>query len=158
MKIGQRILYDLGLKREVLDSLPYAVVGGAFDGSFTTALGAGPFTLLNHVVPAGKQLKLLYINLHSNSANGIRSSILQTNPTALGQTGAVEAYPVVGAVPSGVRDYPTLTASGSQALVEGLRSPIHVLEGSIAFRIHGPIAVSGSRYGLTWWGVEEEME
>ena len=150
---------DLGLKREVSEALPYAVVGGAWEGSFDTALGVGEYkTVLNHVVPAGKQLKILFLRVWTQESGGAIFSIVQTNPTGKGQTGDVEAYPVVGSVPEGVRDYPMLEAAGSEILHGSLKDPIHVLEGSIDFRILGPVTPSGAMYGIAWWGVQESPE
>jgi hypothetical protein len=84
---------------------------------------------------------------------------VQTNPTATGQTGNVEAYPVVGSVPEGVRDYPMLEAAGSEVLRGSLKDPVHVLEGSIDFRLLGYEAgPTSNRYGLVWWGVEKTPE
>ena len=154
-------LKDLGLKREVSDALPYAVVGGAYEGSFENPLGPGEYkTVLSHIVPSGKQLKILFLRVWTQESGGARFSIVQTNPTAPGQTGSVEAYPVVGSVPEGVRDYPMLEAAGAEVLRGSLREPVHVLEGSIDFNILGPTPspATDSRYGIVWWGVEEEME
>jgi hypothetical protein len=152
---------DLGLQREVSEALPYAVVGGAWEGSFETALANGEYkTVLSHIVPAGKQLKILFLRVWTQETTGARFSIVQTNPTATGQTGTVEAYPVVGSVPSGVRDYPMLEAPGAEVLHGSLRDPIHVLEGSVDFRILGatPSPATGSRYGIVYWGVEKVPE
>jgi hypothetical protein len=87
-------------------------------------------------------------------------SIVQANPTATGQTGTTEAYPVVGNVPSGVRDYPMLEAPGAEVLHGSLKDPIHVLEGSVDFRIMGPTPspATGKKYGFIWWGVEKVPE
>jgi hypothetical protein len=132
-------LKDLGTKQEVMDALPYAVVGGAYDGSLSAtgvALGAN-LTLLNHIVPAGKQLKILFLRVATTDAGGAEFRIVQSNPVAAGATGTTEAYPVVNSVPSGVRDYP-------------------VLEGSIDFQLMGFQPVAGAnKYTLTYWGVEE---
>lgn len=150
---------DLGLQREVMDALPYAVVGGAWEGSFETAVGKDDYvTVLSHVVPAGHQLKLLFLRVWTQNSGGAIFSIEQTNPTATGQTGAVEAYPVVGSVPEGTRDYPMLEAAGAEVLRGSLRDPVHVLEGSIEFRIHGAVAASAYRYGVVWWGIEKTPE
>jgi len=152
---------DLGLNKQVWDALPTAVVGGAWEGSFTSPLGADEYkTVLNHIVPAGQQLKILFLRVWTQETSGARFSIVQTNPTAAGQTGEVEAYPVKGSVPSGVRDYPMLEAAGAEVLHGSLRDPIHVLEGSIDFRILGatPSPATGSKYALVWWGVEETAE
>jgi len=152
---------DLGLQKEVMDALPYAVVGGAYEGSFDSPLGADEYkTILNHVVPAGQQLKILFMRIFTQETSGARFRIVQTNPTATGQTGDVEAYPVVGSVPQGVRDYPSLEAAGAEVLHGSLRDPIHVLEGSIDFQILGPTPspATGSKYTFVWWGVEKIPE
>lgn len=148
---------DLGLKREVSDSLPYSVVGGAWEGSLYSTIPTDSYrTLLNYVVPSGKQLKILFLRVFTTDSSGARFAIVQTNPTAAGQTGSVEAYPVVGSVPSGVRDYPMLEAAGAEVLHGSLRKPIHVLEGSIDFRLLGyEEGPSSNRYGIVWWGVED---
>jgi hypothetical protein len=152
---------DLGLQREVSEALPYAVVGGAWEGSFETALAKDAYkTVLSHIVPAGHQLKLLFLRVWTQESTGARFSIVQTNPTAAGQTGDVEAYPVVGSVPEGVRDYPMLEAAGAEVLRGSLKDPVHVLEGSIEFRILGAVTPSSSayRYGFVYWGVEKTPE
>ena len=152
---------DLGLKREVMEALPYAVVGGAWEGSFEAPLGPDEYkTVLNHVVPSGKQLKILFLRVWTQETSGARFSIVQTNPTGPGQTGDVEAYPVVGSVPEGVRDYPMLEAAGAEVLHGSLKDPVHVLEGSVDFRILGPTPspATGAKYGIVWWGVEETPE
>lgn len=149
---------DLGLQREVMDALPYAVVGGAWEGSFTQSMYDNQyFTALNHVVPAGQQLKILFLRVWTQEATGARFSIVQTN---LGTE--------VGSVPSGVRDYPMLEAAGAEVLHGSLRDPIHVLEGSITFNIlaqfqgaadqaaAGP--ATGAKYGYVWWGVQKIPE
>jgi len=152
---------DLGLKREVMDALPYSVVGGAFDGSLSTVpvlLGA-TLTLLTHVVPAGHQLKILFLRVATTDAGGAEFTIEQTNPAALGTSGVVEAFPVVGSVPSGTRDYPMLEAAGAEVLHGSLRDPVHVLEGVVTFNLMGPQFVAGAnKYTLTWWGVQEIAE
>jgi len=154
-------LKDLGLQREVFEALPYAVVGGAWEGSFDSPLAAGEYkTVLNHRVPAGQQWKILFLRIWTQESTGARFSIIQTNPTATGQTGEVEAYPVVGAVPSGVRDYPFLETAGAEVLRGNLKEPVHVLEGSIDFRILGPTPVpaTGAKSAIVWWGVEKTPE
>lgn len=147
---------DLGLQRTVFEALPYAVVGGAWDASFQTP--QDEYTALIHVVPTGLQLKILFLRVWTQEA-GARFSIYQTNPTATGQTGAVEAYPVVGSVPSGVRDYPMLEAAGAEILHGSLVDPIHVLEGSINFNVlDTPTPPTGSHYGIVWWGTQKIPE
>lgn len=166
MEMHQHGIKDLGLQRKVLEALPYAVVGGAWEGSFTAAMaGNAYFTALNHIVPAGHQLKILFLRICTQEQTGARFSIVQTNPAALGATGTIEAFPVVGSVPSGVRDYILLEAPGEELSRGGLVDPVHVLEGSIDFRILSqyPGAVvagpaTGARYNVVWWGVEKTPE
>jgi hypothetical protein len=151
---------DLGVQREVMEALPYAVVGGAWEGSLSEAIATGSYkTVLNHVVPTGKQLKILFLRVWTTDSGGARFSIVQTNPTATGQTGDTEAYPVVGSVPEGTRDYPMLEAAGAEVLRGSLKDPVHVLEGSVEFRLLGYKAgPSSNRYSITWWGVQKEAE
>lgn len=160
---------DLGLQREVMDALPYAVVGGAWEGSFDAPMGDGDwFTALNHIVPNGQQLKILFLRVWTQEETGARFHIIQTNPAIAGATGAVEAFPVVGNVPSGVRDYPMLEAPGAEVLRGSLRDPVHVLEGSVDFRVLAQFpgapagapgeAATGARYSIVFWGVEKVPE
>lgn len=151
---------DLGLQREVVDSLPYQVVGGAYEGSLTAL--SDLFTSLVHIVPAGAQLKVLFLRVWTQNSEGAKFSIVQSNPTATGATGTVEAFPVVGSVPSGTRDYPMLEAAGCETLRGGLRDPVHVLEGSITFNIIHKYPtgtpLTGDRSGIVYWGVQKHME
>jgi hypothetical protein len=166
MELVKKEIKDLGLQRQVLEALPYSVVGGACEGSFSQAMaGSSYLTALNHIVPAGHQLKILFLRICTQEQSGARFEIYQTNPTALGQTGAIEAYPVVGSVPSGARDYMLLEAPGEEVLRGSLVDPVHVLEGSIDFRILAqypgattPGVATGARYNLVWWGVEKIPE
>jgi len=150
----------LGLQREVMEALPYAVVGGAYEGSFTAL--SGLFTALIHIVPHGQQLKILFLKVWTQNANGAKFRIYQTNPTAVGNTGTVEAFPVVGSVPEGARDYPMLEAAGSETLRGSLVDPVHVLEGSVTFDIlyafPAGTPLTGDRYGFVWWGTEKIPE
>ena len=174
VEITKKLYKDIGLQREVEDALPYAVVGGAWEGS----LIAQPmyddlfYTALNYVVPAGQQLKILFLRVWTE-ASGARFAIIQENPSTTGLTGTTEAYPVVGSVPPGAavtdtptpRDYPMLEAAGAEILHGSLIDPVHVLEGSIDFNIlaiwpgvdedagANPADYAGLRYGITWWGV-----
>lgn len=142
---------DAGLQRKVVDSFPYAVVGGVWMGSFEVAVdGAAVQSVLNHVVPAGQQLKMLFLRVWTQSENGAKFYIIQTDP-GTGNTG----NPMVGSVPTGIRDYPMLEAAGSEVLRGGLRDPVHVFEGSIEFRIMGPVDATGDRYAISWWGYEK---
>jgi hypothetical protein len=156
-EIAFKEIKDLGLQKFVHEALPYAVVGGAYNGSFTHI--SDLFTALVHIVPHGQQLKILFLRVWTQEADGAKFSIVQANPTAAGNTGTTEAYPVVGSVPSGVRDYPMLEAAGCETLRGSLEDPVQVLEGSVGFNIlyiNAPL--TGSRYGIVWWGVEKIPE
>lgn len=147
---------DLGLQREVMDALPYAVVRGTWENSLNSPLptNADFRTILNYVVPTGHQLKILFMRFWTQNNNGAIFSIVQTNPATAGLIGTTEAFPVVGSVPQGVIDYPMLAAAGAE--LDGprpLESPLHVLEGSIDFRLLGPANVGIDKYGFAWWGV-----
>jgi hypothetical protein len=155
VEFSKKLLKDIGLQREVEEALPYSVVGGAWDASFQNSYDS--YTALTHVVPHGHQLKILFLRVWTQNPNGARFSIVQVNPTAAGQTGDVEAYPVVGSVPEGVRDYPMLEAAGAEVLHGRLEQPIHVLEGSIQFNVLD-VDASGYHYGIVWWGVEKVPE
>lgn len=153
---------DLGLQRKVMDALPYAVVGGAYMASMDEDIAQDSYrTLLNYVVPAGQQLKILFLRVWTQNTSGAKFSIHQKNPATAGLTGATEAFPVVGSVPpysagyGTYRDYPMLAAAGCETLTGNLRQPIHVLEGSIDFNLYGPLdaAMDGDKYGIVWWGV-----
>jgi hypothetical protein len=157
MEFTKLFIKDLGLNKDVMDAYPTKVVGGAWEGSFDSP--ATLFTPFNHIVPAGQQLKLLFLRIWTQEAGGARYSIYQTNPAQAGNTGPTEAYPVVGSVPSGYRDYPLLEEAGAEILRGSLRDPIHVFEGSVIFNIHAtPTPATGSRYGVVWWGVEAKQE
>ena len=169
VQVRKKLIKDIGLQREVEEALPYAVVGGAWEGSFVAHPMYDDFyyTPLNYVVPAGQQLKILFLRVWTQAA-GARFAIVQTNPTEAGHTGTTEAFPVVGNTPSGARDYPMLEAAGAEILHGSLVDPIHVLEGSIDFDILAlwPGAAdpeagglhTGSRYGISWWGVIKVAE
>jgi len=161
VEFTKHLVKDIGLQKEVMEALPYAVVGGTYEGSLSSPLLPGTFSvLLNHIVPSQHQLKILFLRIWTQEAQRARFSIVQTNPMATGQTGTVEGYPVTGSVPQGIRDYPMLEAPGAEVLRGSLVDPIHVLEGSIDFRLLGATAITatGARYSLTWWGVEKTPE
>ncbi|GAH58229.1 unnamed protein product, partial [marine sediment metagenome] len=136
VEFTKALLKDIGLQREVEDALPYAVVGGAWEASFEQAYDDDEYTALSHIVPAGLQLKVLFLRIWTQEANGAKFSIVQTNPTETGQTGDTETYPVVGSVPPAtlvpvpdppiaVRDYPMLEEAGAEVLHGNLRQPVH---------------------------------
>jgi len=150
---------DLGLQREVADALPYAVVGGAWEGSLTSPLSDGEYiTVLNHVIPAGHQLKVLYLRISTQESTGARFRIVQT-ATGYSAVGSV-VYDTDSPAGDGVRDYPFLEAPGSEVLRGSLRDPVYVLEGSIDFQLLGatPSPATGSYYSISWWGVQKIPE
>jgi len=145
-------LKDLGLQREVMEALPYAIVRGAWEGSFP-ATGAS-FQVMNHIVPTGHQLKILFLRVWTQSVNGAKFSIVQSTPS-VGEPG----YPVVGSAPAGVVDYPMLESAGSEALHGNLEQPVHVVEGSVSFNVlYVDPPLVGAKYGIVWWGVEKIPE
>lgn len=178
VEIKKNLIKDIGLQREVFEALPYAVVGGAWEGSFDAQPMYDEFyyTPLNHVVPTGHQLKILFLRIWTQESTGARFAIIQENPSTTGLTGTIEAYPVVGSVPPGAavtdtptaRDYPMLEAAGAEVLTGSLVDPVHVLEGSIDFNIlalwpgaaaqAAAGAFTGSRYGIAWWGVQKNPD
>lgn len=161
---------DIGLERIIDDVLPYAVVDGGFEGSLQAALmnDAQFIVLSSHIVPHGQQLKILYLNLFTENALG-RFQVIQTNPSAAGLTGAVEAFPVRGSVPpyianaNSVRDIALVSAAQNFGQFprgpQTLEDPVLVLEGSIQIRMYGAVAVAGANhFGCSWWGVEKDLE
>ena len=60
----------------------------------------------------------------------------------------------------GLRYDEAVEEAGLETLRGGLRDPVHVLEGSIDFRLEGatPDPATGNRYSLIWWGVEHVPE
>jgi len=51
-----------------------------------------------------------------------------------------------------------LEAAGAEVLHGSLKDPVHVFEGSVDFRIHGPITADADKYGVVYWGVEADFE
>lgn len=176
VEFTKKLYKDIGLQREVEDALPYAVVGDAYEGSFERSLyGTEYRTVLNYVVPYGLQLKILFMRVFTQEAGGARFGIYQTNPTAAGATGSPEGFPVVGNVPpatynteTGWRDYPKLAAAGAEVLRGSLVDPVHVLEGSVEWRILSQYpgaaaqaaapSATGAQYSVVWWGVQKVAE
>jgi len=195
-EFNKKLVKDIGLQREVEEALPYAVVGGAWEASFERALYGKEGdpdiltnyyrTVLNHVVPTGQQLKILFLRVFTQEAGGARFGIYQTNfGDERGTTGTmdldagtysggvdssstVEPYPQVGSVPSAWRDYPKLEAAGAEVLRGSLVDPVHVIEGSVDFRVLSQYpgapaqaqagVATGSQYSVVWWGVEKTPE
>lgn len=143
-------IYDKGKKKLIEKEYPYGdIVKFAFKGSFTTM---GDKLLSNVLIPAGRQLKLLFLRVWTQTAGGAIFEIRQT-----AQLGDLGSSPPGGfdhpLVTTAIIDYPMLEAAGAEVLgSQPLDSPIHVLEGSIDFLIQAAIA-SPDYYGLAYWGV-----
>ncbi len=151
MEANRQEIKDLGRQQFVMDALPYALVGGIWMGSFEVGIdGAAVQVVLNHIVPAGQQLKMTKLHIWTQSEDGVKFEIVQTDP-GTGELG----NPLLGSVPTGTRDYPMLPAAGFKTERGGLRDPVSVYEGSIEIRILGPIEASGDRYMIMWEGVEK---
>ena len=115
---------DLGLQEYVKEALPYAVVGGAWEGSLDNPIDADAFqVVLSHIVPSGQQLKILYLRTCTQADGGARFSIVQTNPSAAGATGTVEGQVVdsLGLPAAGlrVRLYDADSLAGDDHLADG---------------------------------------
>lgn len=68
----KRKIKDLGLQREVFDALPYAVVGEAWEASFEAAMYEDNYyPAIQHIVPAGQQLKVLFLRVWTQEAASI---------------------------------------------------------------------------------------
>jgi len=141
--------YNLGTKRYNDEVLPYSVVRGSWKGTLQVAdQQVGYFE-----VPAGTQLKILFLRVWTEHTGGAVFKIVQSNPMS-GDT-----YPQVGSAPPGVVDYPMLASAGEEVIGPvPLTSPIHVLEGSVSFIIDDPdpATAGGDQFGIAWWGVVEE--
>lgn len=149
-----QMLKNLGNKKFEFEKLPYGLIRrGSFKGSFTTS---GMQTLDTHVVPSGEQLKLTFMRWWTQNTNGAKFEIVQTNPTATGQTGNTEAFPVLGSAPAGTVDLPMLPNAGQTVAWGTLKNPLHVLEGSVDFYLQNvdPSQAGGAKYGLAWSGIE----
>jgi len=140
--LGENIIQD--------KMLPYEVVRGTFKASFDA--DRTDVVLDNVVVPKGRQLKLLFLRFATQYESGAKLDIRQTNPAVAGQTGNVEAYPVLGKAPAGYVDHVMLESAGAEVIGPvNLENPIHVLEGSVDFILQYAYA-SPSKYILAWWG------
>ena len=138
----QHMKYDLGRKRYVEETLPYAVVREEWTGTLTE----DNLTVIAHQTGSGKQLKLLFLRVWTEHTGGATFRITQEDGD-------------VGSAPDGVVDYPFLEANGAEVIGPvGLDSPVHVLEGSVYVQITDPTsaAAGGDRFGVVMWGVEED--
>ena len=135
--------YDLGQRKYRESQLPYAVVRGAWKGTFQS--NQNNVIISNHVVPAGQQLKLLFLRCWTEFPTGASFRVRTT-----AQTGDV------GSAPHGNIDYPFVEAAGQDLTAGNLEGPVHVCEGSIDFMIQHAYAAGGYYYSISWWGVEAE--
>ena len=135
--------YDLGQKKYREQQLPYAVVRGAWKGTFQA--NQNDAIILNHVVPAGQQLKLLFMRCWTEHPGGASFRVRST-----AQAGDV------GSAPHGNIDYPFVEAAGQDLVAGDLVGPVHVLEGSVDWMIQHAYAAGGNYYSIVWWGVEAE--
>jgi len=104
--------------------------------------GAYGFIFTTVTIPAGKQLRLLYLNFWSkDTENPAQLMITQAGGTShLLPEGQVDALMV-----------PPLGGCGNPSIQHGtLTKPIHILEGTVTFQMQNPIA--GAEYGLSLWG------
>lgn len=151
----QKMVKNLGKKEPVEEQLPYGeIVRDTWKGT----LQIENQIISTHVIPSGQQLKLLFLRVWSEYNGTTIFKIVQVNPAAAGQTGATEAYPVLGSAPAGIIDYPMLEAPGAEILgPQPLDAPVHVLEGSVYIKIQDPTPTlsSDAKFGLAWWGVED---
>ncbi len=100
-------------------------------------------------IPAGMQLRLLYLNFWSkDTENPAQLIITQSGGTAHAlPEGQVDALMV-----------PALGLGGPNPLViQGtLEAPIHILEGTVTFQLQNPTA--GAEFGLSLWGDQNKPQ
>ncbi|GAH94950.1 unnamed protein product [marine sediment metagenome] len=96
-------------------------------------------TIVTITIPAGEQLRLLYLNFGSkDTENPAQLIITQSGGTA-------------HALPEGQVDALMIPAGGPPIIQRGtLEAPVHILEGTVTFAIQTPIA--GAEYLLSLWG------
>ncbi|MQY62210.1 hypothetical protein GH146_02835 [archaeon] len=96
-------------------------------------------TIVTITIPAGEQLRLLYLNFGSkDTENPAQLIITQEGGTA-------------HALPEGQVDALMIPAGGAPIIQRGtLEAPVHILEGTVKFAIQKPIA--GAEYLLSFWG------
>jgi len=146
------MVYDKGKKKLIQKEYPYGdIIKRAFKATFETV---GDKLVASLLIPAGQQLKLLFLRVWTQEPAGAVFEIVQTT-----QTGDLGSAPPEGidhpAVTTAHIDYPMLEAAGAEVLgPEPLDSPIHVMEGSIDFYIQSAQA-SPYFYGLSLWGVRQ---
>ena len=142
--------YDKGKKKLIPQELPYGdIVKYASKGTFTTS---GDKHLSSILIPAGKQLKLLFLRIATQEPTGAKFYIYQTAQT----------YDLGTSPPGGIHwpsvtaayiDFPMVEAAGAEVIgPQPLTAPIHVCEGSVDFYIQNAKA-SPHEYIMAYWGV-----
>ena len=97
-----------------------------------------PQTIVTITIPAGEQLRLLYLNFGSkDTENPAQLIITQEGGTA-------------HALPEGQVDAIMIPAGGPPIIQHGtLEAPIHILEGTVKFALQNPALVE---YLISFWG------
>lgn len=90
------------------------------------------------VIPAGQQLRLMYLNFWTK------------DPENPGQLIITQAGGTAHALPEGQVDAIMVPALGRFTLQGSLKKPIHILEGTVTFQLQNPTA--GEEYGISFWG------
>ena len=110
--------------------------------------GAYGFIFTELIKPAEDQLRLIYLNFWSKDPDNPAQLIIdQAGGTSrLLPEGQVDAIMV-----------PPLGTAGNPCILKGTyKNPIHILEGTITFRVQNP--VDGVEYGLSIWGDENRPQ
>lgn len=96
-------------------------------------------TIVAITIPAGEQLRLLYLNFWSkDTENPAQLVITQAGGTAHG-------------LPEGQVDALMIPAGGNPIILQGtLQKPVHILEGTVTFALQDP--TTGAEYSLSFWG------
>lgn len=106
--------------------------------------GAYGFVFATITVPAGYQLRLLYLNFWTKDPkNPGQLIITQSGGTAHG-------------LPAGQVDAIMVPGLGRYIYKGSLESPIHILEGTVTFQVQNPVA--GEEYGLSFWGDQNKPQ
>jgi len=105
--------------------------------------GAYGALLTTITIPAGQQLRLIYLNFWSKDPdNPGQLVIAQTGGTSHalpdGQVDAIMVPPVGD------------SSKNPHVMLGTLKDPIHILEGTVTFTLQNPTA--GVEYGLSFWG------
>ena len=105
-------------------------------------------TIVTITIPAGQQLRLLYLNFWSKDTDHPGQLVItQTGGTAHAlPAGQVDALMV-----------PALPNAGNPLVLKGTyENPIHILEGTVTFALQLP--TPGVEYGLSFWGDQNKPQ